>query len=164
MMLMRIMMTVTTLALLWMALWEDLSWANVIGGVLVGGFVTWRVPHRITGYYHGFRPLAFLRLSGHFIVNLVQSSLEVAWEVVTPTNRINAAVVAVRLQSPSPWLNTIVANMNSLTPGTLTLELEKNTRTLFVHVLHLDTIAAGRAEILHLERLVMKAFPIGEEA
>lgn len=156
-------MTIGTLTLIWVALWEDLSWANLVGGILVGGFVAWRVPHRSTGYYHGFRPLAFLRLAGHFLVNLVVSSFEVAWEVVTPRNRINAAVVAVPLQSPSPWLNTLVGNMNSLTPGTLTLELEEHTRTLIIHVLHLESVEASRGEILYLERLVQAAFPIRTE-
>src|SRR5690606_4024174 len=45
------------------------------------------------------------------------------------------------------------------TPGTLTLELDEETWTLFIHVLHLESIQASRRAIHHLEALVMAAFP-----
>lgn len=160
---MRNLLTIAWLTVVWVALWEDLSWANLAGGVVAGAFVTLLVPIRPREATHGFRPLAFLHLMAYFIWELVRASAILAWEVVTPRNRINAAVLAVPLHSRSRGIVTMVANMVSLTPGTLTLEVEETTMTLVIHVLHLESLAESRRDVLYLERLVLAAFPLREE-
>lgn len=162
-MMMRNLRTIIWLTVVWMALWEDLSWANLVGGVAVSFVVTRLVPLQPRHSSHGFRPLAFLKLSVYFLWELVEASAILAWEVITPRNRINAAVLAVPLHSRSRGIVTLVANMVSLTPGTLTLEVEESTMTLVIHVLHLDSVAESRAAVLKLEELALAAFPLDEE-
>lgn len=156
---MRRLLTIAWLTVVWVALWEDLTWANLGAGLVAGGFVTVLVPDRPAEAVHGFRPLAFLHLAAYFTGELLQASAILAWEVVTPRNRINAAVLAVPLHSRSPRIVTLVANMVSLTPGTLTLEVEETTMTLVIHVLHLESVAESRRSVLHLEQLTLAAFP-----
>lgn len=155
----RTVATVGWLTLVWMALWEEITWANLIGGVLAGGFVILLIPLRPLQFAHEFRPLAFLKLALYFAWKLTQASAVLAWEVLTPRNRINAAVIAIPLKTRSPRIATFVANMNSLIPGTLTLEVVEETMTLISHVLHLESVEEGRREILYLEQLTMAAFP-----
>jgi multicomponent Na+:H+ antiporter subunit E len=155
----RTALTITWLTLVWMALWEDFSWANLAGGILAGSLATFLIPSHPPEVSHGFRPIAFLRLVGHFVKKLVEATAVLAWEVLTPRDHINAAVIAVPLTTRSPRIASLVANMDSLTPGTLTLEVIEETMTLVVHVLHLESVEAGREELLHLERLAMAAFP-----
>ena len=155
----RTVTAIVWLTAIWVALWEDVTWANVLSGLLIAELITRKikvVPPRVS---HGFRPKAFLVLAAYFIRELVRASMIIAWEVVTPGDRINPAVVSIRLRTRSPFIATTVANLNSLTPGTLTLELDEETWTLFIHVLHLESIQASRRAIHHLEALVMAAFP-----
>lgn len=156
---MRRLLTVAWLTIVWVGLWEDPTWANVVGGALAGGTVTLLIPDRPREAVHGFRPLAFLRLALHFSWELIAASAILAWEVLTPRNRINAAVLAVPLHSRSPRIVTLVANMVSLTPGTLTLEVEENTMTLVIHVLHLESVEESRRSVRYLEQLALAAFP-----
>lgn len=156
---MRPLLTIAWLTFVWIALWEEATWANLVGGVLAAAFVTALVPSGPPEAVHGFRPIAFLRLSIYFAWELVAASAILAWEVITPRNRINAAVLSVPLHTRSPRIATLVANMVSLTPGTLTLEVEETTMTLVIHVLHLDSIPESRRSVLHLERLALAAFP-----
>lgn len=160
---MRNLFTVAWLTIVWVALWEDISWANLVGGVAAGAFVTFLIPVRPREATYGFRPLAFLHLSAYFIWELIEASAILAWEVITPRNRINAAVLAVPLHSRSRGIVTMVANMVSLTPGTLTLEVEETTMTLVIHVLHLESVAESRRSVLYLEELALAAFPIRQE-
>lgn len=160
---MRHFLTLAWLTLVWMALWEDLSMANLVGGLAAGGFVLLLIPLRSREASHGFRPLAFLRLAVYFSWKLLEASAILAWEVITPRNRINAAVLSVPLHSRSPGIVTMVANMVSLTPGTLTLEVEESTMTLVIHVLHLESVAESRRSVLYLEELSLAAFPLREE-
>lgn len=156
----RLFPSIIWMTIVWVALWEDLTWANLIGGAAVGVFVNWLVPLRTPVARHGIRPLALVRLLAVFGRELVEASALMAWEVVTPHNRINAAVVGVPLKSRSRGIVTHVANMVSLTPGTLTLEVEEETMTIYIHVLHLDSVEATRRAVLRLEELAMAAFPL----
>ena len=152
----RRVLSVVWLVLVWVALWGSLTWANVLGGLLVALLAIWMVPLRPASTRVGRHPLAAIRLSFYFLWELIKASAIVAWEVVTPWDRTAPAVIAVRLDTNSPGILTTVANMVSMTPGTLTLDVDPATRTLYVHILHSDeSVVAG---IRKLERLVAAAF------
>ena len=151
------------LTAVWVALWGDVTFANVAGGAVVAMAVTVLLPAtgdrgRTTGERTTIRPLAALRFAGWFALKLVEANAVVAWEILTPRNRINEGVVAVPLHGCSDGLTTLVASCVSLTPGTLVLDVDRDPLVLYVHVLHLRTIAEVRAEVQTLERLAIRAF------
>lgn len=155
----RIALVMVWSTVVWIALWSDLSVANVIWGLVAGAVLCLVVPP-----YRGPRravvsPVGLLRFTGYSLWALVRASAVVAWEVVTPQNQINQGIVAAPLRTTSPAVITLIANVISLTPGTLTLEVREEPPTLYVHILHLRTIEEVRAEIHHLEDLALRAFP-----
>ena len=152
------------LTAVWVMLWESLSWANLIGGLLVATVVMGSVPsHKLeTGV--GFRPVAALRLLVYFLWKLIEASARLTWEIFTPRNNINAAVVCVPLRSRVPGIVTAVANMVSLTPGSVTIDIDTDEMILYIHVLHLTTIEEERESVRYLETLTLAAFPPTEPA
>lgn len=154
---MRRLPRVGFLALIWVALWEDLSAANVASGVAVAAVVVAAFPGR-RGEWLRLRPLPTARFFLTVLGQLVAASAVVAWEVVTPRNKLNQAVVAVPLEGDSELVTTIVANMISLTPGTLTIEVHRNPTVLYVHVMHLRDVNKVRADMRRLESLALDAF------
>lgn len=158
----RALVTVAWSALVWVALWGDLSPANVLGGLAVGIVGAWVVPlGRRDGRTSSVvvHPLRALRFLGYFLWALVRSSAVVAWEVITPGSRIYQGIIEVRLETRSLGIATLIANAISLTPGTLTIEVREAPLRLYVHVLHLRDIDAVRAELQHLQQLATDAFP-----
>ncbi len=155
----RHVVIVAWLTTVWVALWEEFTVANVVGGVGAAIVILLMLPPRQPGPVLGFRPVAAVWLLIFFSWKLVEASARLAWEVVTPRNKINAAIVAVPLATESHAIATMVANMVSLTPGTLTLEAREDPLTLFIHVLHLKSFEAERASVHQLERLCLRAFP-----
>lgn len=155
------LLTIVWLTVVWVALWEELSVGNVVAGLLVALAVVSIAPVSRSGL-HAFRVLPALRFLGYFVWKLVEASAIVAWEVVTPRERINEGIVAIPIRGVSNMVTTIVANAISLTPGTLTLEVHQNPTVLYVHVLHLHDIEQVRREVLHLEALVVRAFGSAE--
>lgn len=147
------------LAAVWVALWGELTWANLLGGLVVAAAVVALVPAQPQRAAYRFRPLAGLKLLFYFAWKLVEAALFLAWEVITPTNRVNAAVVAAPMRTRSPALLTFVGSLVSLTPGTVTIEADSEEGILYVHILHLGTPEGFRAEISRLERLALDAFP-----
>jgi multicomponent Na+:H+ antiporter subunit E len=59
---------------------------------------------------------------------------------------------------------TAVANMVSLTPGSVTIEVDTEEMILYIHVLHLSTVEEERESVLHLESLTLAAVPPVESA
>lgn len=144
------------LVAVWVALWADLTVANVVSGLLVALVVLAVVPVGVGGPNPRLVPGA--RFLAVFAYKLVESSLIVGWEVATPRNRIREGIVAVPLGDLPDRVITVVANAISLTPGTLTLEVERDPTVLYVHVLHLESVEAARHDVLAMTRLVCAAF------
>jgi len=143
----------------WVGLWGNLSAANVASGLAVAvalvAVFPFPVPQTRTMTVRPLRALVFVMF---FAWKLVQASAVVAWEVVTPRNRIREAIVAVPIHGVSDTLSTIVANLITLTPGTLTLELAHEPPVLYVHVLHTRSIEGVRRDVQRLERIVTRTF------
>lgn len=143
----------------WLALWGDVSVANLLSGLLVGGALVVLLPRGGPQRGGPIRPLHALVFLAYFHYKLFEASFVVAWEVITPRNEdINLAIVAIPVTGASPAVTTIVANAVSLTPGTLTLEVREDPTTLYVHVLHLRTVEEVRRDVLRLEVLALRAF------
>jgi multicomponent Na+:H+ antiporter subunit E len=155
---MRYLWRAAWLIAVWLFLWGEITVGNLVGGSLVAAFVLYlfKVDRMLaTGTV---RPLAALHFMFYFLVKLVEASLVVAWEVVTPRNRINEGIVAVPLAGVSDLLTTMVANSISLTPGTLTIDVGEDAKVLYVHVLHLRGVEQVRRDVHRLELLAIKAF------
>ncbi len=147
------------LAVVWVTLWEALTWANVAGGLTVALATLYLLPPREARTSVGFRPLAAIRLLLYFLWELLVASSQVIWEIITPQDHTRPAVVSVHTRSTVPGHITAVANMISLTPGTLSLEIDHDTRTIYIHVLHLNSVEETRAAVSKLETMTLAAFP-----
>ena len=151
------LLRVLWMTVMWVALWSDISLANVAGGlivavIIVALFDTWRPGHVIV------RPIATAKFAAFFFYQLVASSIVVALTVLAPKNRIRMGIVAVPLRGCSDGVVTLIADAISLTPGTLTLEVRRDPLTLFVHALDVRDISVLQREIRTLEVLAIKAF------
>lgn len=145
------------LFVLWIALWGELSVANVLSGLVAVGLVTWMFAER-SGTTYQVRPWNALRLIAFVARSLVTSSARVAWAVLFPTpERTTTSVQTVALQRGSVFVGAIVANAITLTPGTMTLELDAESLELQVHVLGAVDPEAFRIDVLDLERRVADA-------
>lgn len=102
------------------------------------------------------RPWRLLGFVAFYSWELVASSASVAWEVVTPVHRSRSGVIAVPIASRTPFEITWLANLISLTPGTLTVDVDLDHHLLFVHGLHVRDPDSFRAEIADLERRLLR--------
>ena len=112
--------------------------------------------HGQTAYFK--RVLLTARLGAYFLYELAVSSLQVTWDVITPTHRSRPAIVAVPLDITEPLQITVLANLISLTPGTLSLDVSPDGTTLYVHDMFADDPDETRRMIKGgFERLVREA-------
>lgn len=160
---MRRVIAPAALLVVWLMLWGEVSIANLTSGVLMVGVLVVLVPRLRAVPRHRFHPWGIVRVVVDLFVRLVQSSLQVIRTVLRPTpERLQSGVVAAPLRSSSPLVATVVADLITLTPGTLTLDVRSSPPEVIVHVLGLDDPEAVRREVAELEALVLRAVePIG---
>jgi multicomponent Na+:H+ antiporter subunit E len=131
-----------TLALLWLFVrGVDFTLVNVaqelvIGlvlGFLVAGSFRRLFPGRMDiGRALRATPYTALYLAV-FLWDLVTANVDVAKRVLAPSMPINPDVVEVPLRVETPFAITTIANSITLTPGTLTMDYDEATNTLYVH-------------------------------
>jgi multicomponent Na+:H+ antiporter subunit E len=147
------------LVVMWVDLWASLSFANVLTGVLVAWAVLLLARGARPRPVRHFRPVPALRYLITFLKQLAIANYQVALAVVQP-ERIAPGIIAVPMRYVSDAVVTLVANSITLTPGTLTLETERDgdAVTLYVHALNVSDIESVREDIRGLEMLALEAF------
>ena len=149
------------LTIVWVGLWGSVSWANVLGGLLLAGALVLLLPLTDVPARRRTHPKAMLRFVGVFVWDLFSASLQVVVLVLRPRLQLRQAVLAVPVRSASDGLLTLLADTISLTPGTLTLEVDRPRSTLYVHVLDVgkrpDAVESMRRELQHIEKLAIDA-------
>jgi multicomponent Na+:H+ antiporter subunit E len=145
------------LALAWSALFGGFSRENLALGFAVGFVALWLV-QPLFGPTRYFGKLADVtRLLLFFAKELVVSSLRVVSYVFLPASRPKPGILALPLEARTDLEITLLANLISLTPGSLSLELSDDRRTLFVHCMDVDDPDALRRELKEgMERRVLE--------
>lgn len=102
--------------------------------------------------------------AGHFAVRFLKSNVVIAWEILTPRSRLAPVIVELPLRCrTSPEISTF-ANLISLTPGTLTLEIVTDPPALYVHGTHAAEPEEFLDELRDLEDRLLAAWrPVREE-
>lgn len=126
------------LMLIWVALTGSFSGANLLLGFVLGYLILGLALRDKPEFakYVGKVP-KFIAFIGYFFWELLMSNLKVAYDVLTPTHHMCPGVIAVPLDAETDGEITIVANLISLTPGTLSLDVSTDRKVLYIHVMYL---------------------------
>lgn len=146
------------LALAWVAITGAVSVGSLMTGFglgLVVLFFTQRIVGQSTYLIRLWRVLCLL---GFFAWELLLSNLRVAYDVLTPSYRMRPGVVAIPLEARTDTEITLLANMITLTPGSLSLDVSADRRVLYLHVMYLDAdVEAFRHKMKHgFERRILE--------
>ncbi|MDR3475228.1 MAG: Na+/H+ antiporter subunit E [Devosia sp.] len=127
------------LAIGWMAITGSFTLANLALGALIAAIVLWLLRGRPARPIAQARTWRILALVLFFLKELLLSALSVASLVLSPrlASRLKPAIVAFPLSVKSDAEITLLANLITLTPGTLTLDVSADRRWLYIHVLSL---------------------------
>lgn len=131
------------LVVVWGALWQDFSAGNLLFGALIAIGVSrafYLPPVELSGRFNVLRALTFALW---FIKEVTVASFQVLYWALSKGPRIRNAVIAVPLRSNSDLLMTAVGHVLSLIPGSLVVEVDRGTATLYVHAMNVETPAAA---------------------
>jgi len=154
----RRLLTLVLLVAAWCALWGSVSVANVLSGALVAVTVT-----LIAGIQPGHGRIRLVP-AAQFVwlvaIDLVVSTVNVAWEILTPTDHSDEAIIAVDtgIETRAHLLGLVVAI--TVTPGTAVVDSDIDTGRLYLHLLHADKADDITAHVQRLADLAGRALPV----
>ena len=135
------------LALAWAALQGEITLVNLLVGYAVGYAILALLarggvmPSTLVA-----RTMHALSLAAFFAWELLIANFRVAADVLRG-NRIEPAVVAIPLDVTSDGEILLLSMLINITPGSVTIDLSDDRRTLYVHVMHMTSADETRREI-----------------
>lgn len=158
--------TVIGLTLLWSALWQDFRPGTLLIGLAVALFVLWAFRLPRVPFPGRMNPWYTVVFTAVFLWKIVLASIDVARDAIVKGPRITNSVVAVQLRSHDDLIVTAVGHALALIPGSLVLDVDRPSSTLYLHVLDAETddqVEAFRAESLSIEARIIRAIGSRED-
>lgn len=145
-------------AAVWAAVTGSLSPLNLILGFLLGLLALWIIRRDFGNSRTAFRPLKLLSLAALFIKELAISAWKVAVLVASPKMDLKPGIFAFPLKVDRDIEITLLANLITLTPGTLSVDVSEDRRFLYVHALDCSDPVGTKRDIANgFERKILEA-------
>lgn len=123
---------------LWMALASSLS----LGNLLLGTVLALAIPQFTQRFWPNHprvtRPLRALMLFALVIYDIVVANIEVARLVLGPIDRLRPDLIELPLDIADPFVATLLGSIISLTPGTVSIEINTDAKVLLIHALDVE--------------------------
>jgi len=145
------------LALAWTAMTGELTPENFGAGFLLGYGLLWVMRHVLGCGRYVHRVWDASALLGYVIWEILRAGFRVAYDVLTPQNHMRPGIVAVPLDAQSGTEIFVLASLVTLTPGSVSLDVSADGKTLYVHEMYLSDPDSVRQKIKDgMERRLLK--------
>lgn len=150
--------------------WCLLNWVPDWQHLIIGGFVSAFVTFMV-GDLFITRPHVLIHLSRYwyffayylpiFLWECFKANLDVAYRVLHPRLPIYPGIVKVKTKLKTDTALTFLANSITLTPGTMSVDIDKDNGILYVHWIDVktkDVESATRIIVERFEKILRKVF------
>ncbi|AVQ99443.1 Na+/H+ antiporter subunit E [Oceanobacillus sp. M65] len=126
------------IAFLWMFLSESYSAPSFIAGYLLGILLLFLLRRFVPDTFYLRRIYKIGALLLLFIKELLSSNWEIVKLVYKPKQDFEPGIFALPIDVKSNWEITLLANLISLTPGTLSVAISRDNTKIFIHAMHIQ--------------------------
>jgi multicomponent Na+:H+ antiporter subunit E len=112
-----------------------------------------RHPHRYSVFFFQYLPV--------FLWEVIKANVDVAYRVIHPRLPIRPGIVKVKTSLKTDTGLTFLANSITLTPGTMTVDVDRANGFLYIHWIDVgaqDVEAATRKVVERFEKILSKIF------
>lgn len=147
------------LAIVWVAVTGSASFLNLVFGFVLSALALAIVREPYGGVLYLGRAGRILALLLLFLRELARSAWAVAVTVMSPRMDVKPGIFAFPLTVDRDFEIALLANLITLTPGTLSVDVSDDRKTLYVHALDCSDPDAVKRDIAEgFERRILEAF------
>lgn len=156
---MKLLLINILLALSWAAVSGSFTFLSLLFGFVLGAIALSFIRAEIGSLNYFVRIRRIASLTMLFLYELVLSSVKVAMTVLSPRLDVEPGIVAYPLKVDRDFEITLLANLVTLTPGTMSVDISEDRRLLYIHALDASDPDQLRRDIASgFERKILEAF------
>ncbi len=154
------------LVIVWGALWQDFSPGNLLFGALLAIAVArlfYLPPVELSGRFNVRHAIPFALM---FLGRVVVASFQILYLAAVRGPKVHNAVVAVTLRSHQDLIVTATGHVISLIPGSLVVEVDRSTSTLYLHAINISSaedVENLRNDVRNIEAGLIRIMGTNEE-
>jgi len=151
--------------IVWFALTDIKDYQEALIGIAISALITFlagqflitteKSQHPAKRFFH------FLKYIPRFLWEMIKANLEVAYLVVHPLLPIKPGIVKIKTKLTKDSAITVLANSITLTPGTMTVDVNKDKGELYIHWINVkaqETESATKEISEKFEKTLMEVF------
>ncbi|MDF0727398.1 Na+/H+ antiporter subunit E [Cytobacillus sp. S13-E01] len=128
------------IAFTWMFLANSYDFASFFGGFIIGLFMILVLRRFFDHRFYLWNVYAVLKLFLLFIKELILSNLEILKIIIKPKLDVKPGIFALPIDVKKDWEITVLANLITLTPGTLVIDISDDHKLLYVHAMDITDV------------------------
>lgn len=144
------------LSFIWVALTGSMYYSNFLFGYLLGFFTLWVMNQNETDQRYFYRVPKIIGFVFYFLYEMIVANLQVAYDVITPKYFFKPGIVRFPLNASSDLEINILSMFISLTPGTILLDVSEDKKSIFIHVMYLESKEKFVARMRNSERKILE--------
>ncbi|HZG71831.1 MAG TPA: Na+/H+ antiporter subunit E [Chondromyces sp.] len=145
------------LAFLWMFITVSFDASSFIIGYILGLLVLYAMRRFFPTRFYLQRVFAIIKLTLLFIKELIMANIDVLKIVLKPKLDFQPGIFALETDLKKDWEITLLANLITLTPGTLVLDISPDNKILYIHAVNIPDADDAVASIKNsFEKAIME--------
>lgn len=125
------------LSFIWVALTGSLFFANFIFGFILGFFILWLMTRDDQEKRYFSRVPKIIGFFLYFLYEMIKSNMQVAFDVITPKFFMQPGIIEYPMDAETDFEINMLAAVIALTPGTLFMDVSKDRKSIYIHVMYL---------------------------
>ena len=144
------------LSFIWAALTGSMGYSNFLFGYLLGFLILWILNKNETDQRYFYRVPKIIGFVFYFLYEMIVANLQVAYDVITPKYFFKPGIVRFPLEATTDFEINLISMFISLTPGTILLDVSEDKKSIFIHVMYLDSKEKFIARMRYSERRILE--------
>ena len=124
------------LSFIWVALTGNFTILNFLFGFLLSFVIMWVISRNRWENVYFTRGPKLIGFIFFFLYELIKANMQVAYDVITPRFYMKPGIIKIPLAAKTDLEITMLANLITLTPGTLSLDVSDDKKVLYVHAMY----------------------------
>ena len=126
------------LTIVWVFLTGSMAFVNFLFGFILSFLVLWIISRKQENRKYFVIAPRIIAFFFYFLYELFKANIQVAADVITPKFYMQPGIIAYPLSAKSDLEITMLANLISLTPGTLSLDVSDDKKILYIHAMYVS--------------------------
>jgi multicomponent Na+:H+ antiporter subunit E len=126
------------LTMIWIALTGSFTYVNLMIGFVLSFFVLWVISRDSPDKRYFTIAFKVVGFFFYFLYEMLKANFQVAYEVMTSNLHMKPGIVKMELEARTDLEITLLANLISLTPGTLVIDVSDDRKVMYIHGMYLE--------------------------